>query len=203
MTRKEWVEKNCPEDINENANGGVIGCPSRYSELRRIDPSVRSNRPCKGCHDMTSFVCELCWNTELNVKEERRTTMTRREFVIQNYGKEVANDTIASGIHGCPGHYPKLVELDPSCNALCIGQQSCKDNGLTCMDCWDQELNAKEERRKNMESCDRCNCAPICSIKCDYHQMLTDLNSFKKKNPAFTISCNCKYFTPASHEKGE
>ena len=54
---------------------------------------------------------------ELNVKEERKKTMTRREFVIKNYGKEVADDTIFCGIHGCPGHYPKLVALDLSCNA--------------------------------------------------------------------------------------
>lgn len=75
MTRKEWIEKNLPAYINENADGGVIGCPTSYNELVRIDPSVCTNKPCKGCHDMTPFVCELCWNTKLNVKEERRTTM--------------------------------------------------------------------------------------------------------------------------------
>ena len=75
MTRKEWIEKNLPAYINENADGGVIGCPTSYNELVKIDPSVCTNKPCKGCHDMTPFVCELCWNTKLNVKEERRTTM--------------------------------------------------------------------------------------------------------------------------------
>lgn len=75
MTRKEWIEKNLPAYINENADGGVIGCPTSYNELVKIDPSVCTNKPCKGCHDMTSFVCELCWNTKLNVKEKRRTTM--------------------------------------------------------------------------------------------------------------------------------
>lgn len=146
MTRKEWMEKNLPSYVKDYADGGVIGCPTTYNELVRIDPSVRTNKPCKGCHNMTSFVCELCWNTKLNVKEERRTTMTRREFVIQNYGKEVANNTIASGIHGCPGHYPKLVALDPSCNALCIGQPSCKDNGLTCTECWNAPLTEEGGR---------------------------------------------------------
>ena len=157
MTRKEWMEKNLPSYVKDYADGGVIGCPTTYNGLVRIDPSVRTNKPCKGCHDMTSFVCELCWNTKLNVKEERRTTMTRREFVIQNYGKEVVNDTISSGIHGCPGHYPKLVALDPSCNALCIGQPSCKDNGLTCTECWNAPLpeegvrpSDKVEIRKTM-----------------------------------------------------
>jgi hypothetical protein len=71
MTRKEWIEKNLPSYINDHADGGVIGCPTSYNELVRIDPSVRTNKPCKGCHDMTPFVCELCWNTKLNVKEER------------------------------------------------------------------------------------------------------------------------------------
>lgn len=73
--------------------------------------------------------------------------MTRREFVIQNYGKEVADINIACGIHGCPGHYPKLVALDPSCNAPCVGQPSCKDNGLTCMECWDQEIPGTKKTR--------------------------------------------------------
>lgn len=144
MTRKEWMEQNLPKWINENADGGVIGCPRGYRELVRMDPSVLTDNPCKGCHALSSFhVCESCWNQELNVKEERRITMTRREFVIKNYGKEVADDTIPCGIHGCPGHYPKLVTLDPLCNALCLGQQSCKDNGLTCMDCWNAPIPQK------------------------------------------------------------
>lgn len=67
--------------------------------------------------------------------------MTRREFVIQTYGKEVMDNLMFCGIHGCPGHYPKLVALDPSCNALCIKQPSCKDNGLTCMECWNTPIS--------------------------------------------------------------
>lgn len=137
MTRKEWIEKNLPAYINRNAGGGVIGCPRSYHELVRIDPDVLTNKTCrKRCGDDSFDVCEECWNMELNVKEERKKAMTRREFVIKNYGKEVADDMIFCGIHGCPGHYPKLVALDPSCNAICLGQPSCKDNGLTCMECW-------------------------------------------------------------------
>ena len=137
MTRKEWIEKNLPAYVNDRADGGVIGCPRSYRELVRMDPSVLTDNPCKGCHELSSFhVCEECWNQELNLKEERKKTMTRRDFVIKNYGKEVEYITIACGIHGCPGHYPKLVALDPSCNAICVGQPSCKDNGLTCMECW-------------------------------------------------------------------
>lgn len=137
MTRKEWMEKNLPAYVNYNAGGGVIGCPRSYHELARIDPSVLTNKTCRKRPGDESFdVCKECWNMELNAKEERKETMTRREFVIKNYGKEVADDMIFCGIHGCPGHYPKLVALDPSCNAVCLGQPSCKDNGLTCMECW-------------------------------------------------------------------
>lgn len=139
MTRKEWMEKNLPAFVNNNAGGGVMGCPRTYRELVRIDPSVLTS--CKG----DGITCTECWNMELNVKEERKETMTRREFVIQNYGKEVVNDAIACGIHGCPAMFKDLVALDPSCNALRIGQPSCKDNGLTCTDCWNtpipQQLN--------------------------------------------------------------
>ena len=144
MTRKEWIEKNLPAYVNNNADGGVIGCPRTYRELVRIDPDVLTNKTCrKRCGDDSFDACEECWNMELNVKKERKKTMTRREFVIQNYGKEVVNDAIACGIHGCPGYYPNLVALDPSCNALCIGQPSCKDNGLTCMGCWDTPISQK------------------------------------------------------------
>lgn len=57
MTRKEWIEKNLPAYINRNAGGGVIGCPTSYNELVRIDPGVLTNKPCKGYHEMTPFVC--------------------------------------------------------------------------------------------------------------------------------------------------
>ena len=140
MTRKEWIEKNLPAYIDDRADGGVIGCPNWYHELTRMDSSILLNWPCKGCHEMTPFVCELCWNTKLNIKEERRITMTRREFVLRNYGKNFVNDTIPEGIRGCPGSYEDLVALDPSCNALRIGQPSCKDNGLTCTECWNAPI---------------------------------------------------------------
>ena len=141
MTRKEWIEKNLPAYVSNKARGGVIGCPNWYRELTRMDPGILVDWPCKTCHEENPLhMCEECWNQELNVKEERKKTMTRREFVIKNYGKEVADDTIFCGIHGCPGHYPKLVALDPSCNALCVGQPSCKDNGLTCIECWNTPI---------------------------------------------------------------
>lgn len=101
MTRKEWIEKNLPAFINNNAGGGVMCCPGSYRELVRIDPSVLTNKTCrKRCGDDSFDVCEECWNMELNVKEERKETMTRREFVIKNYGKEVANDEVPMPVIG-------------------------------------------------------------------------------------------------------
>lgn len=113
MTRKEWIEKNLPAYINENADGGVISCPTSYNELVRIDPSVRTNKPCKGCHEMTPFVCDLCWNTKLNVKEERKKTMTRKEWMLENHPDKVF-DRVRGGVIGCPGNYLDLVDIDPS-----------------------------------------------------------------------------------------
>ena len=74
MTRKEWMEKNLPEYISDRAgdraDGGVIGCPRSYRELTKIDPSVLTDNPCKGCQALSSFdVCTECWNQELNLKK--------------------------------------------------------------------------------------------------------------------------------------
>ena len=127
MTRKEWIEKNLPVYINENADGGVIGCPNWYRELTRMDPSVLTNKTCiKRPRDESFNVCKECWNMELNVKEERKKTMTRREFVEKNHLQAL----------GCPGMFKDLVALDPSCNALCIEQPECMNNGMTCTECW-------------------------------------------------------------------
>ena len=40
--------------------------------------------------------------------------MTRREFVIKNYGNDVVDDEVFGGIQGCPAHYKKLVDADKS-----------------------------------------------------------------------------------------
>lgn len=82
MTRKEWIEKNLPAYINENADGGVIGCPRSYRELVRIDPSVLTNNPCKGCHALSSFhVCTECWNQEIPGTKKTRPNGFRLEKV--------------------------------------------------------------------------------------------------------------------------
>lgn len=140
MTRKEWVEKNLPDYIRNKAGGGVLCCPSWYRELIRIDPSVLTNKPCEKCHDLTpDEMCELCWNQELNTKEERKETMTRREFVEKNHPQAIGG-VHAKLISGCPGMFKDLVALDPSCNALYIEQPKCRNNGLTCTECWNTPI---------------------------------------------------------------
>ena len=198
MTRKEWIEKNLPAWINENADGGVMGCPGSYRELIRIDPSVLTS--CKG----DGITCTECWNMELNVKEERKETMTRREFVIQNYGKEVANVTIPCGIQGCPGHYKKLVDIDKSITSgTAYGACIMKPGQLTnevCTKCWNQEipgmnkthpqgfrleklekavkeadLSIKEAIDRAVCDCDTCAHQDVCRFECQFRGMTKEM----------------------------
>lgn len=154
MTRKEWMEKNLPKWINENADGGVIGCPRGYRELVRMDPSVLTDNPCKGCHALSSFhVCESCWNQELNVKEERKETMTRKEWMLENHPNLVF-PMVRGGVIGCPGDYLDLADIDPSvaeCSSIRCGMYS------ECTACWNAPLSEegvhpsdKVESRKTM-----------------------------------------------------
>ena len=154
MTRKEWMEKNLPKWINENADGGVIGCPRGYRELVRMDPSVLTDNPCKGCHALSSFhVCESCWNQELNVKEERKETMTRKEWMLENHPNQVF-PMVRGGVIGCPGDYLDLADIDPSvaeCSSIRCGMYS------DCTTCWSTPLpeegihpSDKVEIRKTM-----------------------------------------------------
>lgn len=45
-----------------------------------------------------------------------------------------------------------------------------------------------------MTLCDNCIHRPICNIWEDYRQLLVDTEPLKKKNPAFEVVANCKYF---------
>lgn len=45
-----------------------------------------------------------------------------------------------------------------------------------------------------MTPCDNCIHFPICNIRDDYRQLLVDAEPFNKKNPAFNVIVNCKYF---------
>lgn len=45
-----------------------------------------------------------------------------------------------------------------------------------------------------MTPCDNCIHFPICNIREDYRQLLVVTEPLKKKNPAFEVMVNCKYF---------
>lgn len=45
-----------------------------------------------------------------------------------------------------------------------------------------------------MNPCDNCIHFPICNIREDYRQLLMLVEPLKKKNPAFEVVANCKYF---------
>lgn len=45
-----------------------------------------------------------------------------------------------------------------------------------------------------MNPCDNCIHFPICNIREDYHQLFVDAEPLNKKNPAFEVMVNCKYF---------
>lgn len=137
MTRKEWIEKHLPAYINDRADGGVIGCPRSYRELVRMDPSVLTNNPCKGCHELSSFhVCEECWNQELNIKEERKTNMTRKEWMLKNHPDQVFA-RVGGGVMGCPGNYLDLVDIDPSVARLLSPKCGMDPD---CTTCWNAPL---------------------------------------------------------------
>ena len=154
MTRKEWIEKNLPAYISDHADGGVIGCPRSYRELVRMDPSVLTNNPCKGCHALSSFdVCTECWNTKLNVKEERKTNMTRKEWMLKNHPNQVF-PMVRGGVIGCPGNYLDLVDIDPSTAGLRSPKCGMEPE---CAKCWNAPLSEegvhpsdKVEIRKTM-----------------------------------------------------
>ena len=73
--------------------------------------------------------------------------MTRREFVIQNYGENVVDDGALGGIQGCPGHYKKLVDIDKSIisassSNTCLrrGEPFSDRVSTKCTKCWNQEI---------------------------------------------------------------
>lgn len=138
MTRKEWIEKNLPAYINRNAGGDVVGCPRTYRELARIDPSVLTNNPCNGRQALSSFhMCTECWNQELNVKEERKETLTRKEWMLKNH-PDVVGDRFKGGVLGCPGSHRDLVDIDPSvaeCSSIFCGMYP------ECTACWNAPIS--------------------------------------------------------------
>ena len=76
--------------------------------------------------------------------------MTRREFVIKNYGKEVMDESVFGGIQGCPGHYKKLVDADKSiiCVSTCLRKGE-PFSDRVCTECWDREIPGTKKTRPN------------------------------------------------------
>ena len=137
MTRKEWIEKNLPAYVSNKARGGVIGCPNWYRELTRMDPGILVDWPCKTCHEENPLhMCEECWNQELNVKEERKKTMTRKEWMLKNH-PDVVFPMVRGGVVGCPGTYLDLVDVDPSTAGLRSPECHMYPH---CTDCWNAPI---------------------------------------------------------------
>ena len=122
--------------------------------------------------------------------------MTRREFVIQNYGENVVDEGVFGGIQGCPAHYKKLVDADKSIISgesygACIMKPGLLTNEV-CAKCWDQEipgtkktrlngfrLEKKEEPELSVKEaidratcdCDTCTHHDLCRFECQFRGM--------------------------------
>jgi hypothetical protein len=82
---------------------------------------------------------------ELNVKEERKETMTRREFMEKNH-PDIVGDRFKGGVIGCPGSHCDLVNIDPSAAGLSSTRCSMDSD---CTACWNQEIPGTTETRPN------------------------------------------------------
>lgn len=130
--------------------------------------------------------------------------MTRREFVIKNYGENVVDDGVFGGIHGCPAHYKKLVDADKSITSgtaygACIMKPGLLTNEV-CAKCWDQEipgtkktspngfrLEKKEKAAEEPElsikdaidratcDCDTCAHQDVCRFECRFREMTKEI----------------------------
>lgn len=79
--------------------------------------------------------------------------MTRREFMIKNYGSNVVDDEVFGGIQGCPAHYKKLVDADKSITSgAAYGTCIMAPGQLTdevCRKCWDQEIRGTKKTHQH------------------------------------------------------
>lgn len=130
--------------------------------------------------------------------------MTRREFVIKNYGENVMDDGVFGGIQGCPAHYKKLVDADKSITSgKAYGACIMKPGKLTnevCAKCWDQEIPGTKKTRphgfrlekteKPVEKpelsikeaidratcdCDTCAHQDVCRFECQFRGMTKEI----------------------------
>jgi hypothetical protein len=130
--------------------------------------------------------------------------MTRREFVIKNYGENVVNNDAFGGIWGCPNCYNKLIEVDrtialEACLANCVKNGSIPNNEV-CAKCWNKEIPGTEKARphgfrlekvkKVVEEadlsikeaidravcdCDTCAHQDICRFECQFRGMTKEM----------------------------
>lgn len=130
--------------------------------------------------------------------------MTRREFVIKNYGENVVDDGVFGGIQGCPGHYNKLVDADTSIIST-SDSDTCLRRGepfsdRVCTECWDQEIPETKKTRPNgfrLEKvekavkeadlsikeaidratcdCDTCAHQDVCRFECQFRGMTKEM----------------------------
>lgn len=130
--------------------------------------------------------------------------MTRREFVIKNYGSDVVDDEVFGGIQGCPAHYKKLVDADTSITSgaaygACIMKPGLLTNEV-CAKCWDQEipgtekthshgfrlekkekpveepeLSIKEAIHRAVCDCDTCDHQNLCRFECKFRGMTKEM----------------------------
>lgn len=129
--------------------------------------------------------------------------MTRREFVIKNYGENVVDDGVFGGIQGCPAHYKKLVDVDKSITSgtaygACIMKPGLLTNEV-CAKCWDQEipetkktspngfrekvekavkeadLSIKEAIDRATCDCDTCAHQDVCRFECQFRGMTKEM----------------------------
>lgn len=131
--------------------------------------------------------------------------MTRREFVIKNYGENVMDDGVFGGIQGCPGHYKKLVDADKSITSASQPYGTCRKKGepfsdRVCTECWNQEipgtkktspngfrlekvekavkeadLSIKEAIDRATCDCDTCAHQDVCRFTCQFRGMTKEI----------------------------
>ena len=73
---------------------------------------------------------------ELNIKEERQKTMTRKEWMLKNH-PDVVFPMVRGGVVGCPGTYLDLVDIDPSTAGLRSPECHMYPH---CTDCWNAPI---------------------------------------------------------------
>lgn len=130
--------------------------------------------------------------------------MTRREFVIKNYGENVVNNDAFGGISGCPNRYNKLIEVDrtiasEACLANCFKNGSIPSNEV-CTKCWNKEIPGTEKARPHgfrlekvekavkeadlsikeaidraVCDCDTCAHQDLCRFECQFRGMTKEI----------------------------